>query len=140
MTYVSHVQPRWSDMDVYGHVNHANLVTLLEEARIPVLFGDAVKAGLTELPQGVVVVKLAVHYRTPIVVEPERKVRVEITLAELKAASITLAYRVHTGPEESDPVAVTAETVLAPYDTGKLRPRRLTTAETEFLKKVFADA
>ncbi|MFI5613344.1 acyl-CoA thioesterase [Amycolatopsis sp. NPDC051903] len=140
MTYVSHVQPRWSDMDVYGHVNHANVVTLLEEARIPVLFGDAVKAGLTDLPKGVVVVKLAVHYRTPIVVEPERQVRVEITLAELKAASITLAYRVHTGPEASDPVAVIAETVLAPYDTGKLRPRRLTADETEFLKKVFADA
>ncbi|MET7998554.1 thioesterase family protein [Amycolatopsis sp. NPDC005232] len=140
MTYVSHVRPRWSDMDVYGHVNHANMVTLLEEARIPVLFGDAVKAGLTELPKGVVVVKLGVHYRAPIVVTPETSVRVEITLTELRAASITLAYVVHTGPEESDPVAVTAETVLAPYDTVKLRPRRLSAEETEFLKKVFADA
>ncbi|WP_326564880.1 thioesterase family protein [Amycolatopsis rhabdoformis] len=140
MTYVSHVRPRWSDMDVYGHVNHANMVTLLEEARIPVLFGDAVKAGLTELPKGVVVVKLSVHYRLPIVVAPDTTVRVEITLAEVKAASITLTYRVHTGSEESDPVAVTAETVLAPYDTVKLRPRRLTAEETDFLKRVFAGA
>jgi acyl-CoA thioester hydrolase len=140
VTYVSQVRPRWSDMDVYGHVNHANMVTLLEEARIPVLFGEAVKAGLTELPKGVVVVKLAVHYRQPIVVAPDTPVRVEITLTEMRAASITLAYRVHTGPEESDPVAVTAETVLAPYDTTKLRPRRLTAPETEFLKRVFADA
>ncbi|GAA3580716.1 thioesterase family protein [Amycolatopsis ultiminotia] len=127
-------------MDVYGHVNHANLVTLLEEARIPVLFGEAVKEGLTELPKGVVVVKLAVHYRTPIVVTPDASVRVEITLTELKAATVTLGYRVHTGPDETDPVAVTAETVLAPYDTVELRPRRLTEAESEFLKRVFADA
>ncbi|MBB4689461.1 acyl-CoA thioesterase [Amycolatopsis jiangsuensis] len=140
MTYVSHVRPRWSDMDVYGHVNHANMVTLLEEARIPVLFGEAVNEGLTELPKGVVVVKLAVHYRAPIIATPDSSVRVEIALTELKAATVTLGYRVHAGPDESDPVAVTAETVLAPYDTGALRPRRLTAAESEFLKRVFADA
>ena len=27
------VWPRWSDMDSYRHVNHAQTVTLLEEAR-----------------------------------------------------------------------------------------------------------
>ncbi|RJQ92324.1 acyl-CoA thioesterase [Amycolatopsis panacis] len=140
MTYVSHVRPRWSDMDLYGHVNHANVVTLLEEARVPVLFGEAVKEGLTELPKGVVVVKLAVHYRAPIVARPEGSVRVEMELTELKASTVTLGYRVHGGPDETDPVAVTAETVLAPYDTVKLRPRRLSEAEGEFLKRVFAGA
>lgn len=127
-------------MDVYGHVNHANVVTLLEEARVPVLFGAAERAGLTELPKGVVVVKLGVHYRAPIVATPGRSVRVEITLAELKASTVTLGYVVRTGPDATDPVAVTAETVLAPYDTVKLRPRRLTDEESEFLKRVLADA
>lgn len=110
-------------MDVYGHVNHANVVTLLEEARVPVLFGEAERAGLTELPKGVVVVKLGVHYRAPIVAAPGRSVRVEITLTELKASTVTLGYVVRTGPDATDPVAVTAETVLAPYDTANLRPR-----------------
>ncbi|MFB9928058.1 acyl-CoA thioesterase [Amycolatopsis halotolerans] len=140
MTFVSHVQPRWSDMDVYGHVNHANVVTLLEEARVPVLFGEAERAGLTELPKGVVVVKLAVHYRAPIVATPGRSVRVEITLAELKASTVTLGYVVRTGPDAADPVAVTAETVLAPYNTVELRPRRFSDGESEFLKRVLADA
>ncbi|WP_020661149.1 acyl-CoA thioesterase [Amycolatopsis benzoatilytica] len=140
MTFVSHVQPRWSDMDIYGHVNHANVVTLLEEARVPVLFGEAERAGLAELPKGVVVVKLGVHYRAPIVAAPGLTVRVEIELTELKASTVTLGYVVRTGPDESDAVAVTAETVLAPYDTGKLRPRRFADAESEFLKRVFADA
>ena len=31
---------RWSDMDVFQHINHARMVTLLEEARIPWLFHD----------------------------------------------------------------------------------------------------
>jgi len=46
VTYVSLVRPRWTDMDVYGHINHAKMVTLLEEARIPLLFEGAVEAGL----------------------------------------------------------------------------------------------
>ena len=29
--YVAEVSPRWSDIDAYGHINHANTVTLLEE-------------------------------------------------------------------------------------------------------------
>jgi len=126
-------------MDVYHHINHASLVTLLEEARIPLLFTDAVEAGLTELPKGIVVVRLQVHYKAPIVVSG-KDIRVDIDLTELRAASFTLAYRVHTGPAEEDPVAVTAETVLAPYDTVGLRPRRLTPSESEFLKQGFAGA
>ena len=139
MTYVSLVRPRWTDMDVYHHINHASMVTLLEEARIPLLFNDAVKAGLTELPKGIVVVRLEVSYKAPIVVTGQ-DIRVDIDLSQLRAASFTLGYRVHGGPSETDPVAVTAETVLAPYDTAALRPRRLSPAESEFLKQGFADA
>ncbi|MFF1613557.1 acyl-CoA thioesterase [Amycolatopsis sp. NPDC058278] len=139
MTYVAHVRPRWTDMDVYGHINHAKLVTLLEEARIPLLFSAAVEAGLEQLPKGIVVVRLEVAYKAPIVVSGQQ-LRIDIDLTELRAASFTLAYRVHTGPGEDDPVAVTAETLLAPYDTVELRPRRLTPAESEFLKQGFADA
>jgi len=139
VTYVSLVRPRWTDMDVYHHINHASMVTLLEEARIPLLFNDAVKAGLTELPKGIVVVRLEVSYKAPIVVTGQ-DIRVDIDLSQLRAASFTLGYRVHSGPSETDPVAVTAETVLAPYDTVALRPRRLTQEESEFIKRGFADA
>ncbi|MEC3978436.1 acyl-CoA thioesterase [Amycolatopsis sp. H20-H5] len=134
MTYVALVLPRWSDMDVYGHVNHANLVTLLEEARIPLLFGESVRQGLSELSKGMVVVSLQVRYRAPIVVSGQ-KIRVEISLKELKYASCTLTYKVHRGPSEEDKVAVTAETVLAPYDVVTERPRRLTDPEREFLRR-----
>ncbi|MFE0024146.1 acyl-CoA thioesterase [Amycolatopsis sp. NPDC059021] len=126
-------------MDVYGHVNHANLVTLLEEARVARLFGRAAREGLTELPKGIVVVKLEVHYKAPIVVS-DQDVLVYMTLTELRAASFTVDYRVHNGPSETDPVAVTASTLLAPYDTVALRPRRLNADESDFLKRVFTDA
>lgn len=137
--YVASVRPRWSDMDVFGHVNHAKMVTLLEEARVPLLFDEAGRAGLAEFAKGMVVVKLAVDYRAPVVVDG-REIRVEISLTDLKFASLTLAYRVHDGPSADDRVAVTAETVLAPYDVAGNRPRRLTTDEREFLRERLTEA
>lgn len=139
--YVTRVRPRWSDMDAFGHVNHARLVTLLEEARVPLLFGGAPdgpdetggdSGGLSDFAKGIVVVRLHVDYRAPIVVDG-REVRVEITLADLRHASFTLDYRVRTGPSEEDAVAATATTVLAPYDLERGRPRRLSEAERAFL-------
>ncbi|WAL64164.1 thioesterase family protein [Amycolatopsis cynarae] len=130
--YVAMVRPRWSDMDVFGHVNHANLVTLLEEARVPLLFDEAGRAGLAEFAKGMVVVRLGVHYHSPIVVDGQ-EIRVEIFLRELKFASLTLDYRVYSGPLAEGKPSVTAETVLAPYELSTGRPRRLTEAERAFL-------
>lgn len=35
--YVTPVPVRWSDIDMYQHINHATMVTILEEARVPFL-------------------------------------------------------------------------------------------------------
>lgn len=134
---MAQVQPRWSDMDAFGHVNHARLVTLLEEARVPLLFGGTREAtgtetGLSDFASGIVVVQLRVDYRAPIVADG-RALRIEIMLADLRFASFTLDYRVRTGPSIEDQVAATATTVLAPYDLSRGRSRRLTDAERAFL-------
>lgn len=131
--YVAMVRPRWSDMDVFGHVNHAKMVTLLEEARVPLLFDEAGRAGLAEFAKGMVVVDLAVRYHAPIVVNGQQ-IRVDVALRDLKFASLTLGYTVHSGPSEEDKVAVTAQTVLAPYEVATERPRRLTEEERAFLR------
>ncbi|MCA1835401.1 MAG: thioesterase family protein, partial [Actinobacteria bacterium] len=52
------VAVRWSDMDVFGHVNNACVVTLLEEARTELLFGEGTQRGAQTLANGVVVVEL----------------------------------------------------------------------------------
>lgn len=122
------VAVRWSDMDVYGHVNNARVVTLLEEARTELLFGEGARRGADSLARGVVVVELAVRYRQPLVYSAT-PVRVRLWVSELRAASFALDYAVTTG----DGDAVTAKTWLAPYDTEAQRPRRLTPPEHEFL-------
>lgn len=128
MVFVTDVAVRWSDMDVYGHVNNARVVTLLEEARTELLFGEGTRRGAQALAEGVVVVELMVRYRQPLVYSSS-PVRVRLWVSELRAASFALDYVV----AGTDGHAVTASTQLAAYDTATQRPRRLMPAEREFL-------
>lgn len=128
--FTTDVAVRWSDMDVHGHVNNARVVTLLEEARTELLFGEGVRRGAETLADGVVVVELAVRYRLPLVYSA-KPVRVQLWVSELRGASFTLEYAVSA--TEGDGYAVTARTQLAPYETEARKPRRLTCAERGFL-------
>jgi acyl-CoA thioester hydrolase len=130
--FVAEVRPRWSDMDAYGHVNHANTVTLLEEARVEMLFVEAARHGALDMSGGLVVAKLQVSYHAPLFVNGTA-FRVEMSVTQLRMAAFTLDYKVHSGPLETDKIAVTAETMLAPFDLAEGRPRRLTEAERDFL-------
>jgi acyl-CoA thioester hydrolase len=119
-------------MDAYGHVNHANTVTLLEEARVELLFTEAARQGTVGMASGMVVARLVVDYFAPLVADGN-PVRVSMSVREMRHASFTLDYTVHSGPAESEAMAVTAQTRLVPYDTGSGRPRRLTEPERDFL-------
>lgn len=134
--YVSDVSVRWSDQDAYGHVNHAHVVTLLEDARTGMLFEAATKAGVEDFEGGLLVAALDVAYKRPITWSPVG-VRVEMTSQDVRAASFRVAYRLllpdgDGGWDETKP-AVTANTQLVPYDLVTERPRRLTPVEREFL-------
>ncbi len=122
------VAVRWSDMDAYGHVNNARVVTLLEEARTELLFTEGARRGAEGLAEGIVVVELVVRYQQPLVYSAT-PVRVRLWVSELRAASFALDYTVTAG----DGDAVTARTQLATYDFAAQRPRRLIPAEREFL-------
>lgn len=130
--FVAEVLPRWSDMDAFGHVNHANTVTLLEEARVALLFVEAARHGTHGMARGMVVSRLEVDYHAPLVADGSM-VRVAMSVRDMRAASFRIDYTVHSGPLESDPVAATAATTLVPYDVDTGRPRRLAEPERDFL-------
>jgi acyl-CoA thioester hydrolase len=128
--FSANVAVRWSDMDVYGHVNNARVVTLLEEARTQLLFELGARHGAGALADGLVVVELQVQYRRPVEYSAD-PVQIRLWVSELRAAWFTLDYVVlGEGP---DP-AVTARIKLAPYETETKRPRRLSRAERDFLE------
>jgi acyl-CoA thioester hydrolase len=130
--FVTGVRPRWSDMDAFGHVNHANTVTLLEEARIDLLFTEATRHGVTDMTRGMVVARLVVDYLTPIVFTGGEIV-VEMSVRELRSASFLLDYTVRNRRGDDSVVVTKAETLMVPYNVSAARPRRLDEAERDFL-------
>lgn len=140
--YSADVAVRWSDMDVFQHVNNARVVTLLEEARTQMLLDEGARYGADVLLNGLVVVDLEVRYRAPLLYSP-RPVQIQMWVSELRTAWFTLEYSVRglldsaSGASGADGgsvgEAVTARTRLAPYETRAKRPRRLSAAEREFL-------
>ena len=135
--FVAQVPVRWSDQDAYRHVNNANAVTLLEEARAAMVFHAAAANGVASFGEGLLVVGLQVDYRRQI---PYRSdgLRVSMAIEELRAASFRITYEMHEGPSEADPVAVRAWTRMATFDLDANRPRRLTPDERHFLHRFTA--
>jgi acyl-CoA thioester hydrolase len=132
--FIAQVAVRWTDQDVFRHVNHAVAVTLLEEARIQLVFDAAGAEGVSGFAAGLLVTGLSVDYKRQISYR-SRRLRVVMTVDDMRAATFRIRYLMHDGPEEGDAVAVTAETRLAAFDLDAQRPRRLTVEEREFLGK-----
>jgi acyl-CoA thioester hydrolase len=130
--FYAEVWPRWSDMDAYRHVNHAQTVTLLEEARLQLLYGEGARHGADMVDGGLVVARLEVDYRAPLFVNGN-PFRVELSVTRMRTADFTLRHVIHCGPTEADRVGVLASVTLAPYDLAGARPRRLTEQERDFL-------
>lgn len=125
--FVYHCAVRWSDMDVYGHVNNARFLTLFEEARVALMFRAARDTGLTSLEEGVVIVRHEIDYLRP--VDYGDAVRIEMWIEDIRAARFTVSYELF----DDGAVASRARSVCAPFDLRDQRPRRLTGAERAFL-------
>lgn len=132
--FVAHVPMRWTDQDSYRHLNHARAVTLLEEARIDLFFDRATEDGIGSFVSGLLVVGLDVAYKRQVAYRAHA-LRVAMTVDQVRAASFRIAYALHDGPGEDAPVAITAHTLMAPFDLAAQRPRRLTAGERDWLAK-----
>jgi acyl-CoA thioester hydrolase len=126
------VPVRWSDMDAYGHLNHARTVTLLEEARVAWLFAPG--SATAELAAGTVVADLHVRYVSQLT-HRDGPLDVAMWVSRLRAADAVVQYAVRAADAApgSRP-AVTASTQLVPFDLGAQRPRRFTTQERDALR------
>jgi acyl-CoA thioester hydrolase len=120
--------PRWSDMDVYGHVNNARFLTLYEEARVALMFTGAREKGLTSLEDGVVISRHEVDYLRP--VDYGAPVRIDLWLEEIRPSRFTVAYELFDG----ESLASRARSVCVPFDLTAGRPRRLSPEERAFLE------
>ncbi len=127
------VDVRWSDMDVFQHVNHARMVTLLEEARIPWLFEDG--RPTAPLREGCVLADLRVRYRGQLRHE-DTPLDIAMWIEQLRAVDFTIGYEVRAnGAAPDSPAAVIASTQIAAFDMRTQRLRRLTDGERDYLSE-----
>jgi acyl-CoA thioester hydrolase len=89
MLYVAPIAVRWRDLDAFNHVNNANYLTYLEEARLQWL--RHVPGWFDEHSMPVLAAS-EVNYRRPI--EWPAELHVELTCQRLGNSSITLAHRI----------------------------------------------
>ncbi|MGV9789804.1 acyl-CoA thioesterase [Streptomyces sp. NPDC004673] len=125
MRHIYRCPLRWADMDAYGHVNNVVFLRYLEEARIDFLFRPD-----KDFQQGSVVARHEIDYKRQLV-HRHHPVDIELWITEIRAASFTITYEV----KDADTVYVTASTVVVPFDFEAQRPRRITSAEREFLRE-----
>ncbi len=136
--YLVKVPVRWSDMDVFQHINHARMVTLIEEARIPWLFYD--DRPTAPLRDGCVVVDLHVKYQAQLR-HDQGPIEVLMYLEKLRSVDFVVGYEVRAaGADPASKPAVVASTQLASFDISTQRPRRMTDAEKDYLREFLRQA
>ena len=136
-SFVAPIPVRWSDQDIYRHVNHARMITLIEEARIPWLFEEDVPTA--SLAAGAVMTDLSVRYRGQ-VRHADGPVRVRMWCEKVGGALFVCRHQVRgrTTPDDAPP-EVDCTATIAAFDLGTQRPRRLTREEREYLRRFLHD-
>jgi acyl-CoA thioester hydrolase len=112
------VQLRWSDPDLYGHVNHARALSLLEDARL-VMAAD----GSSGNAPPVILARLEVDYRRQLFYRPGEHVDVQSWVTRLGTSSVTVRQQLR----QDDQVAIDLLAVLVHVADDAARP--LTDAE-----------
>lgn len=130
--YVAPVSVRWSDIDMYQHINHATMVTILEEARVPFL---SEAFGPTITTTGLLIAEVKVSYKGQLRLM-DSPLQVTIWVNRLRAVDFTLGYEVRSvsATPDSKP-AVIAETQLAAFDIDEQRLVRLSPSHREYLER-----
>jgi acyl-CoA thioester hydrolase len=130
--FTTPVQVRWSDIDMYQHVNHATMVTILEEARVPFLFEPFADDVATT---GLLIAEVKVTYKGQLRLA-DSPLQVTIWVNRLRAVDFTLGYEVRSALAEPDSKpAVIGETLLAAFDIDKQRLVRLAPHHREYLQR-----
>lgn len=130
--FVASIPVRWSDIDMYQHVNHATMVTILEEARVPFL-SPAFQVDIATT--GLLIAEVRVGYKGQLRLT-DSPLQVTMFVQRLRAVDFTLGYEVRSVHAEPDSKpAVIADTQLVAFDIEAQRLVRLAPRHREYLQQ-----
>jgi acyl-CoA thioester hydrolase len=129
------IKLRWSDLDAYGHVNNAAMLTLLEESRISVFWhGDLKVDGVADTAHAgaetlTLIGRQEVEYLAPIPYLRE-PLDIQLWLGRMGGASLEVCYEV-CSPQGAGPSVVYARAAsgIVLVDAATLKPRRISERE-----------
>ncbi len=133
---------RFNDLDAYGHVNNAAMLTLLEEARIAVFWGsgglqvegvndaDAPVTDTAGASTITLVARQEVEYLAPIPYLRE-PIDVQLWIGRLGGASLDVCYEILSPVGDDQTLFAKAATTVVLVDAESGRPRRITDRERE---------
>jgi len=117
---------------MYQHVNHATMVTILEEARVPFLAKPFADDFVTT---GLLIAEVKVTYKGQLRLA-DSPLQVTIWVRRLRAVDFTLGYEVRSvlADPDSKP-AVIGESQLAAFDIEEQKLVRLAPHHREYLQR-----
>ena len=130
--FEAQVPVRWSDMDAFGHINHARMVTLMEESRIQWLLraGDEYQP----LIKGAMIVHVEIRYQRQLKHE-DSPLAVGMWIRGNRSVDFTIGYEIRGANDSPDlKPACVASTQMAVVDIEKHALRRLTDTEKDYLR------
>lgn len=125
---------RWSDIDAYAHVNNAELLRILEEARISAFWASSdparPKTAILDATPGAhtatLIARLEIEYLRPIPYQSE-PLNIHMWISHLGGASLDLCYEVYDHANREKFAHALTTIVMADATTQK--PRRVTADE-----------
>ena len=118
---VTEVAVRFSDTDGLGHVNNANYLSFLEEARIDYLHRVLGRLKLEDF--GVIIARIEIDYKSPVF--HYEKILVGCRVTEIGGASVKMEYRLED--KATGRLAAQAKSVMVTFDYALKRPTRVST-------------
>ena len=130
--FVAPVHVRWSDIDMYQHINHGTMVTILEEARIPFLRAPF-ESVIEEIGLLIHEVKILYKGQLRLIDSP---LQVTMWSKRVRAVDFTIGYEVRSARRAPDAKpSVIAETQLAAVHIKERRLERLSPGQHEYLQR-----
>ncbi|NNG98213.1 acyl-CoA thioesterase [Gordonia araii] len=130
--FVARVPVRWSDMDAFGHVNHARMVTLMEEARVEWLLSAGPE--YQPLIKSAMIVHVDIRYQSQLR-HTDSPLQIGMWIKGFRSVDFTIGYEIRAaGAAVESKAACVATTQMAVVDIEAHSLRRLTDEEKYYLR------
>ena len=130
--FLAEIPVRWSDMDAFGHINHARMVTLMEEARIQWLLSAGEE--YTPLIKSAMIVHVEIRYQSQLR-HDDSPLRIGMWIKGFRSVDFTIGYEIRGREADSaSKPACVASTQMAVVDIKAHSLRRLTDTEKGYLR------